>query len=271
VHSTGRAGAGRDAIESMYFWEFRPMPESNVSVVDARPAIGGAVYKAVYRVFAYFGMLSVSGAILFGFKFNTAAPAMNYGFNVLLYGLFIVPHLILTRSWVKRRIWGNPAGHPRERRFYITLTIVTWFGIFLLHRPVPGIVLELPPWTLFVGMVLFLIFFRMLFEGVTTPMIDGLLGVPGSVKASSHGPEAPLFTEGPYARVRHPMYRAFLLIGLTSLVIHPNTGQLLWIAMIGTTFIAFIPVEEAQMIRARGDDYLEYRKQTPWRIMRGIW
>jgi protein-S-isoprenylcysteine O-methyltransferase Ste14 len=247
------------------------MPESNVSVVDARPAIGGAVYKAVYRVFAYFGMLSVSGAILFGFSFSATAPAANYGLNILLYGLFIVPHLILTRSWVKRRLWGNPAGHPRERRFYITLTIVTWFGIFLLHRPVPGIVLDLPPWTLFVGMVLFLIFFRMLFEGVTTPMIDGLLGVPGSVKAYSHGPEAPLFTEGPYAQVRHPMYRAFLLIGLTSLLIHPNTGQLLWIAMIGTTFIAFIPVEGAQMIRARGDDYLEYRKQTPWRIMRGIW
>jgi protein-S-isoprenylcysteine O-methyltransferase Ste14 len=55
------------------------------------------------------------------------------------------------------------------------------------------------------------------------------------------------------------------------LLIHPTTSQLLFVGMIGATFIAFIPVEEAQMIRARGDDYLEYRKQTPWRIMRGIW
>jgi protein-S-isoprenylcysteine O-methyltransferase Ste14 len=247
------------------------MPESDVSAADVRPAAGAALYRTVYRLCAYFGMLSVSGAILFGFRFSAGAPAGNYGFNVLLYGLFIVPHLILTRSRVKLWLWGNPAGHPRERRFYIALTIVTWMGIFLLHRPVPGIALDLPAWTFFIGTVLFLIFFRMLFEGVTTPMIDGLLGVPGSVKAYSHGPEAPLFTEGPYAQVRHPMYRAFLLIGLASLVIHPNTGQLLWVAMIGTTFIAFIPVEEAQMIRARGDDYREYRKQTPWRIMRGIW
>ncbi|MHC4208764.1 MAG: methyltransferase family protein [Planctomycetota bacterium] len=247
------------------------MPDTNVSVADARPAMAAAAYKTAYRLFAYFGLLSVSGAILFGFQFGAAAPAGNYAFNVLLYGLFIVPHLILTRSWVKRWLWGNPAGHPRERRFYISLTIVTWLGIFVLHRPVPGIALELPPWTFFVGIVLFLIFFRMLFEGVTTPMIDGLLGVPGSVKAYAHGPEAPLFTEGPYAQVRHPMYRAFLLIGLASLLIHPHTGQLLWVALIGTTFILFIPVEEAQMIRARGEDYLEYRKQTPWRIMRGIW
>ncbi|MHC5008824.1 MAG: hypothetical protein ACYTGF_15865, partial [Planctomycetota bacterium] len=122
------------------------MPETDISVAEARPAMGTAVYTVVYRVFAYFGMLSVSGTILFGFQFNAAAPAANYGFNILLYGLFIVPHLILTRSWVKRRLWGNPAGHPRERRFYISLTIVTWLGVLLLHRPVPGIVLDLPPW-----------------------------------------------------------------------------------------------------------------------------
>jgi protein-S-isoprenylcysteine O-methyltransferase Ste14 len=247
------------------------MPETNVSVADARPAMGAAAYRAAYRLFAYFGLFSISASVVFGFRFGAAAPAGNYAFNLLLYGLFIVPHLLLTRLWVKRWLWGNPAGHPRERRFYISLTVVTWLAVVILHRPVPGALLELPPWATFVGIVLFLVFFKMFFEGVTNQMIDGLLGVPGSVKAYAHGPEAPLFTEGPYAQVRHPMYRAFILAGLASLLIHPNTSQLLWVGLIGTTFIAFIPVEEAQMIRARGEDYLEYRRRTPWRIMRGIW
>jgi protein-S-isoprenylcysteine O-methyltransferase Ste14 len=247
------------------------MPETGVSVADARPAVGANVYRAVYRLFAYFGLFSLAGSVLFGFRFAAEAPPSSWGLNLLLYGAFIVPHLILTRSWMKRWLWGNPAGHPRERRFYISLTVVTWMAVVILHRPMPGVLLELPVWTTFVGIVLFLICFRMFFEGVTTPMIDGLLGVPGSVKAYSHGPEAPLFTDGPYAQVRHPMYRAFILAGLASLLIHPHTSQLLFVALIGTTFIAFIPVEEAQMIRARGEDYLEYRKKTPWRLMRGIW
>jgi protein-S-isoprenylcysteine O-methyltransferase Ste14 len=233
--------------------------------------MGAAVYKNIYRVFAYFGLFSISGTLVFGFRFAADAPVANYGFNLLLYGLFIVPHLIMTRSWFKRKVWGNPAGHPRERRFYISVTVVTWLAVVILHRPVHGIALELPTWTMFVGIVLFLIFFKMFFEGVSNQMIDGLLGVPGSVKAYSHGQEAPLFTEGPYAQVRHPMYRAMILAGLASLLIHPHTSQLLWVGLIGATFIAFIPVEEAQMIRARGEDYLEYREKTPWRLMRGIW
>lgn len=247
------------------------MPEPVVSVAESRPATGAALYRALYRVFAHVGLFSVAGMVAFGFRFGADAPAANYGFNVLLYALFVAPHLVLTRSWMKRRIWGNPAGHPRERRFYISLTIVTWLAVIILHRPVPGIALELPVWTSFAGVVLFLLFFRLFFDGIATPMIDGLLGVPGSVSAYSHGPETPLFTEGAYASVRHPMYRAFILSGLASLLIHPTTAQLLWVGMIGATFILFIPIEEAQMIRARGDDYLEYRKNTPWRLMRGIW
>jgi len=247
------------------------MPETDVSVAEAPPGAGAAVYKAAYRALAHFGLFTLAGSVLWGFRFGAEAPAANYGFNILLYGLFVVPHLVLTRSWFKQKVWGHPAGHPRERRFYISLTVVTWLAVVILHRPMPGIGFVPPTWLVFVGIVLFLAFFRMFFDGVATPMIDGLLGVPGSGTAFSHGPETPLFTEGAYASVRHPMYRAFLLTGLASLLIHPNTSQLLFVGMIGATFIAFIPVEEAQMIRARGDDYLEYRKQTPWRIMRGIW
>jgi len=48
-------------------------------------------------------------------------------------------------------------------------------------------------------------------------------------------------------------------------------GQLLWTLLIGVTFVAFIPLEEAQMMAARGDDYRRYMKATPYRIFRGLW
>jgi protein-S-isoprenylcysteine O-methyltransferase Ste14 len=41
--------------------------------------------------------------------------------------------------------------------------------------------------------------------------------------------------------------------------------------MIGGTFILFIPIEEAQLMAARGDTYAAYIQKTQWRLVRGIW
>jgi len=147
----------------------------------------------------------------------------------------------MTRSWFKQALWGNPAGSPPERRVYIMTTVILWLAVVTLHEPVPGLAFEPRHWMRFLGCVLFLWAFFMFFEGATSSMLDGLLGVPGSVSAYSHGPETPLFAEGGYAQVRHPQYRAF------------------------------IPVEEAQLLRARGDDYRKYMERTPWRLFRGFW
>jgi protein-S-isoprenylcysteine O-methyltransferase Ste14 len=109
------------------------------------------------------------------------------------------------------------------------------------------------------------------FEGATFPMLDGLLGIPGSHLTHKTGGETPLLTQGSYASVRHPMYRAAVLGGLCTLLIHPNAAQLLWVLMVGGTFIGFIPVEENRLIAARGDTYRDYQKQTLYRLFRGIW
>lgn len=227
--------------------------------------------KVAYRIFAYFGLFSIFGSLLYGFRHDTDAATANLGYNAVLYGIFVIPHLVMTRSWFKRALWGNPAGSPSERRVYITVTVVLWLVVLSWHRPVPGVALESPEWMRFAGIVFFLFATLMFFQGITFEMIDGLLGMPGSVTAYSHGPETPLFTEGPYAQVRHPQYRAFILASFASLFIHPNMGQLFWVILLSGTFVAFVPVEEAQLIRARGDDYRQYISRTPWRLFRGIW
>lgn len=241
----------------------------------ARADRRATAYKWAYRVFAYFGLMTVFGALLYGFRYDASAPATNYAINVLLYAAFITPHLLMTRSWFKRIAWGDPAGSPRERRVYITLTIVTWGAVLLLQWPLPGWELTASKPVLdgmqFAGTVAFLLFVVLFFEGATPASIDSLLGVPGSTVTHTHGPETPLFTEGAYAQVRHPMYRAAILAGLCSLLVHPNLAQLLWAGMIGATFIGFVPIEEAQLIRARGDDYRRYMQRTPYRIFRGVW
>jgi protein-S-isoprenylcysteine O-methyltransferase Ste14 len=67
------------------------------------------------------------------------------------------------------------------------------------------------------------------------------------------------------------MYRAAILAGLCSIVIHFNAAQILWCLMIVGTFVGFIPIEEAQLRAARGEAYRAYMQRTPWRLMPGIW
>ncbi len=230
-----------------------------------------SIYRLLYRIFAYFGLFSLFGAMLYGFRYDAGSSAGGYWFNVGLYAAFIGPHLIMTRSWFKRVLWGHPYSTPRDRRFYIGLTVVTWLALCWLQRPVPGPALELPEAIRFAGLVGFIVCILKFFQGISFEAIDGLLGVPGSVNAYSHGPETPLFTEGPYQRVRHPMYQAAILAGVCGLIFHPHMSQLFWTLLIGATFVAFIPLEEQQMISARGDDYRRYMKNTPYRLFRGLW
>ena len=78
-----------------------------------------------------------------------------------------------------------------------------------------------------------------------------------------------LVTGGVYARVRHPMYTAFWLMGLAQLLLLPN-----WVAGpagligFGILFFGRVGREEAMMIEAFGDEYRSYMRRTarvvPW-------
>jgi protein-S-isoprenylcysteine O-methyltransferase Ste14 len=224
-----------------------------------------------YRVFSYFGLGSLAGSLLCGFRYDEAAPGSAYFFNVVLYAAWAAVHLLMTRRWFKEWVYGSPQGSVTERQVYIVTTVVTWLAVLWMHRPVPGFGFTSPEAVRFVGSVGFVLTVFAFFEGVTFAGLDGLLGVPGSQMTHSHGTETPLLREGQYARVRHPMYRAALLMGTSAFLLHPNAAQLLWSIMIGGTFVAFIPIEERQLIEARGDEYVSYMRDTPWRVFRGIW
>jgi len=107
------------------------------------------------------------------------------------------------------------------------------------------------------------------FEFATIEGLGSLLGVPG--RELSHATEAPLMTESPYASVRHPMYRDATLYMLASLLIHPNAGQLLFVIFGALGFLAFVPIEERQLMHARGEEYRSYMQVTRYRVFRGIW
>lgn len=187
------------------------------------------------------------------------------------WSMFIAVHLLMTMPPVKNALFGRPQSTPFERRVYITVTVVMLVGVYALHRPVPGFGFESPLWLQFLGLCLLQLAVVAFFEYATFPALASLLGVHGAQVSHSVGEETPLLTEGSYEEVRHPMYRAALGIAAASLLVHPNATQLLFAAMVSASFVGFIPFEERQLLRARPEGYATYMRQTPYRLLRGVW
>ncbi len=227
--------------------------------------------KRLYGAFSYLGLMSVAAAFITGFRHDASAPVGNLIFDVALYAVFIAVHIVMTMPAFKRAVFGRPEGVPVERRIYIVVSVLTWLGVFWLHEPVPGLAFTSPAWLQFVGLCAVLLSMLAVFEDANMESLGSLLGVPGSPLSHSVGAETPLMTEGSYASVRHPMYRGFVFLALSSLLIHPHAGQLLFAAMLIASFVSFVPFEERQLLAARGDEYRGYMRATPYRIMRGVW
>ena len=229
------------------------------------------MFKYAYWLFAHLGLMTFTASFIMGFRYAPDAPLANLWWNVALYAAFLAVHIVMTMPAFKQAVFGHPAGTPTERRFYITTSVVTWLLVYWLHWPIGGFGYLSPPWLQYIGLCAVLLAFVGFFEFANFELFASLLGMPGAPLAYSVGAETPLMTTGTYAQVRHPMYRAAFLMAFCSLLIHPNAGQLLFACLISASFLGFIPFEEHQLLKARGDAYRAYIAQTPYRVFPGIW
>ena len=72
-----------------------------------------------------------------------------------------------------------------------------------------------------------------------------------------------LVTEGPYARMRHPIYLAFLLMQIAVLLLTANGFiGFCGIAILVSVIAIRVPQEEKLLIEQFGDEYQNYIKQT---------
>jgi protein-S-isoprenylcysteine O-methyltransferase Ste14 len=209
--------------------------------------------------------------MMLGFRHDPNAPMINYAWNGALFIGYMLVHYVMMKPGFKKLVAKSPEGSSGERRVYMVVAISTWVLMYAVHLPLPGAGYVLPEWAIFFGASAFLMAFLAFNEGNTFDLIKGFAGVPGYEQTHGASSVAPLQTKGSYASVRHPMYRGAVYMGLTSLLLHPNTAQLVWIAAIGLTFAAFIPIEERQLIKGRGDEYIRYMEVTRYRLLRGIW
>jgi protein-S-isoprenylcysteine O-methyltransferase Ste14 len=76
-------------------------------------------------------------------------------------------------------------------------------------------------------------------------------------------PVPALVKEGPYAKLRHPIYLAFLLMQISVLLLTANWFiGLCGIAIILSVIAIRVPEEEQRLTEQFGDEYREYRSRT---------
>ena len=229
------------------------------------------MFKQAYWLFSFLGLMTVWASFIMGFRYEAESPTSNIVFDVLIYAVFIAVHIVMTMPAFKNAVYGRRAGTPLERRVYVIITVVRWVLVYGLHRPIGGFGWTAPPWLHYVGLCMFLLCVVGFFEFATFARLGQLVGMPDTALSHSVGSETPLMTEGPYAEVRHPMYRAAFFASACSLLMYPNAAQLLWAVMIAVSFLGFIPFEERQLLAALGDEYRAYIAHTPYRVFRGVW
>src|SRR5512147_2934066 len=100
--------------------------------------------RFTYRVYSYFGLASIFGSMIYGFRHDPGAAWLNYLFDVAIYSAWAAVHLLMTRGWFKQAVYGSPSGSLRERQVYITVTVVTWLTVIAIQRPLPGGAIDIP-------------------------------------------------------------------------------------------------------------------------------
>jgi len=76
-------------------------------------------------------------------------------------------------------------------------------------------------------------------------------------------PKHQLVTDGPYRRIRHPMYTAFTVITLGFLALSANwLLSLLYFGTLAVMVAARLPAEEKMMLSRFGDEYLVYMNKS---------
>lgn len=225
----------------------------------------------LYTIITILGLMAVPAAFVMGWRYDAGAPVGNYLFNLGAFIAWMAVHIIMLLPAFKKTVYGSSQSSSKERRIYVAVSIITWLVLYAIHKPVPGPALPEYFWIQFIGICGVFYGFLMFFEGVSFAFLHAFMGVPGTELSHSTDSATPLMVEGSYATVRHPMYRGAVTYTTASLLIHPHAGQLLFVVLVALGFILFVPFEEKALIRARGDEYLEYMKAVRYRIFPGIW
>jgi methanethiol S-methyltransferase len=183
--------------------------------------------------------------------------------DVGLVGLFALQHLIMARRQFKKW-WTQIIPEPVERSTFVLAASLCLVLLFAFWQPIPLVVWEIK------GRILPSILHASLFVGLILTVYSisliapfdllGLRQVYSHFRNEPHIP-VPFTATSLYKRVRHPTMLGLLIVLWSTPVM---TGDR-FILSTGFSIFIFVGIwlEERDLVRDFGPDYIEYRHRTP--------
>ena len=75
----------------------------------------------LYSLITFVGLMAVPATFIMGWRYDAAAPASNYLFNLVAFVVFMGIHVIMLLPGFKKLVYGNPQSTSGERRIYAVL------------------------------------------------------------------------------------------------------------------------------------------------------
>lgn len=183
--------------------------------------------------------------------------------NLALIALFGLQHSVMARPGFKQA-WTRIVPKPIERSVYVAATSLILILLFLMWRPIPGILWSVENeagaailWGLFaLGWLIVLVstFLISHFE------LFGLAQVWGHARGRREAAPPTFRTPLFYKYIRHPLYSGFFLAFWATPAM--SWGHLLLAAGVSVYMLIAIRYEERDLVGAFGDDYRLYRERT---------
>lgn len=183
--------------------------------------------------------------------------------NAGLLGVFAIQHSVMARQWFKR-LWTRLVPEVIERSTYVLLSSLALIFLFWQWRPMGGVIWNVKS---AVGQLLL---FGLFWAGWVTVLwstclinhfdLFGLRQVYLYLRNQPYS--SPGFrTPALYNVVRHPLYLGWLMVFWGA----PIMTVAHFVFSVATTayILIAIQLEERDLLKIHGDDYLKYRRRIP--------
>ncbi len=227
----------------------------------------------VYGILVYILFLGVF-AYAFGFVADAFVPkGINTGepgafwpsllINSGLLALFAIQHAVMARPAFKRWI-TQYLPKPAERSTFVLATCIVFILLFIYWQPMTGIIWQIEHivgraimYTIFVAGMLTVLYSSFLIDHFD---LFGLRQVVLHAKKVDYW-QRPFIERSLYKLVRHPLMVGFLLAFWATPTM--TVGHLLFAIMTTGYIFIGIQMEERDLIRQHGEEYLAYKRRTP--------
>lgn len=183
--------------------------------------------------------------------------------DVALIGLFGLHHSITARSSFKRW-WSRFIPAPIERATYLYMTSIMTALLVVFWRPIPVTIWQIEQvWAVGSVYAAYLAVWTMMTAATFHFGHFGFLGLAQAWQYFTSKPAASsdMTARYLYAMVRHPISLGWMISPL--IVPHLTAGHLVFAGATFAYIMIATPFEEADLIKALGTSYDQYRKRVP--------